>query len=43
MALSGAGEVQIPAAGARGQRRTLWILDRAAAGKLPRDLVPPLI
>jgi len=43
MALSGAGEVQIPAAGARGQRRTLWLLDRAAAGKLPRDLVPPLI
>jgi 6-phosphogluconolactonase len=43
MALSGAGEVQIPAAGARGQRRTLWLLDRTAAGKLPRDLVPPLI
>jgi 6-phosphogluconolactonase len=43
MALGGAGEVQIPAAGARGQRRTLWLLDRAAAGKLPRDLVPPLI
>jgi 6-phosphogluconolactonase len=43
MALSGAGEVQLPAAGARGRRRTLWILDRAAAGKLPRDLIPPLI
>jgi 6-phosphogluconolactonase len=43
MALSGAGEVQLPAAGARGQRRTLWLLDRAAASKLPRDLVPPLI
>jgi 6-phosphogluconolactonase len=43
MALSGAGEVQLPAAGARGRRRTLWMLDRAAAGKLPRDLVPPLI
>ncbi|WP_028923016.1 6-phosphogluconolactonase [Pseudonocardia acaciae] len=43
MALSGAGDVQLPAAGARGLRRTLWLLDRAAAGKLPRDLVPPLI
>lgn len=43
MALGGAGEVQLPAAGARGQQRTLWLLDRAAAGKLPRDLVPPLI
>ncbi|MBO0850425.1 MAG: 6-phosphogluconolactonase [Pseudonocardia sp.] len=43
MALSGAGEVQLPAAGARGRQRTMWMLDRAAAGKLPRDLVPPLI
>ncbi|HEY2205841.1 MAG TPA: 6-phosphogluconolactonase [Pseudonocardia sp.] len=43
MAVGGAGEVQIPAAGARGLRRTLWLLDRAAAGKLPKDMVPPLI
>jgi 6-phosphogluconolactonase len=43
MALGGAGEVQLPAAGARGRLRTLWLLDRAAASKLPRDLVPPLI
>jgi len=43
MALGGAGEVQIPAAGARGRRRTLWVLDRAAAGKLPREMAPPLI
>lgn len=42
MALGGAGEVALPAAGARGQRRTLWILDRAAASQLPRDLLPPL-
>jgi 6-phosphogluconolactonase len=35
MALGGAGEVEIPAAGARGQHRTLWLLDRAAASKLP--------
>jgi 6-phosphogluconolactonase len=38
MALSGAGEVQVPAAGARGRRRTLWLLDRAAASALPRGL-----
>lgn len=43
MALRGAGEVAIPAAGARGQTRTMWLLDRAAASKLPRDLVSPLI
>lgn len=43
MALGSAGEVALPAAGARGRSRTLWLLDRAAAGKLPRDLVPPLI
>lgn len=40
MALGGAGEVAIPVAGARGKRRTLFLLDRAAAAKLPRDLVP---
>lgn len=41
MALRGAGEVQLPAAGATGRRRTLWMLDRAAAAKLPRDFTPP--
>ncbi|MGW3627651.1 6-phosphogluconolactonase [Streptomyces sp. NPDC000880] len=41
MALSGAGEIQAPAAGARGRRRTLWLLDSAAASQLPRDLYPP--
>jgi 6-phosphogluconolactonase len=39
MALSGAGEVQLPAAGATGRRRTLWLLDRAAAAKLPAELL----
>ncbi|HKN98100.1 MAG TPA: 6-phosphogluconolactonase, partial [Pseudonocardiaceae bacterium] len=34
-ALAGAGEVELPAAGARGRQRTLWLLDRAAASKLP--------
>jgi 6-phosphogluconolactonase len=35
MALGGAGEVALPAAGATGSARTLWLLDRAAASKLP--------
>lgn len=34
MALDGAGEIAVPAAGAHGQRRTLWLLDRAAATKV---------
>lgn len=38
MALTGAGPAQVPAAGARGRSRTLWLLDTAAASKLPRDL-----
>ncbi|TQM45732.1 6-phosphogluconolactonase [Pseudonocardia cypriaca] len=42
MALGGAGEVAIPVAGAQGRRRTRWLLDRSAATKLPRDLVPPI-
>jgi 6-phosphogluconolactonase len=40
MALGGAGEVQLPAVGATGRRRTLWLLDRPAAAKLPTDLLP---
>ncbi|MCV2488009.1 6-phosphogluconolactonase [Geodermatophilus sp. YIM 151500] len=36
MALSGsAGPVQLPAAGVHGTRATRWLLDSAAAGKLP--------
>ena len=42
MALGGAGEVAIPVSGATGTQRTLWLLDRAAAAKLPRDLAPPI-
>jgi 6-phosphogluconolactonase len=38
MALSGAGWVQIPAAGAQGRSRTLWLLDRAAASEVPPSL-----
>ncbi|MGI9093246.1 MAG: 6-phosphogluconolactonase [Mycobacteriales bacterium] len=39
MALGGAGPIQVPAAGARGRSRTLWLLDRAAASRLPANLV----
>ncbi len=38
LALSGAGEVALPAAGAQGQRATLWLLDRAAAAEVPPGL-----
>ena len=38
MALSGAGRVQVPAAGVAGRAATLWLLDEAAAGELPREL-----
>jgi 6-phosphogluconolactonase len=38
MALGGAGRVQVPAAGVSGRLQTLWLLDEAAAAKLPRDL-----
>ena len=34
MALSGAGPVQLPAAGVLGVSRTLWLLDRAAAARV---------
>lgn len=36
LALAGAGEVQLPVAGARGRRRTLWLLDQPAASELER-------
>ena len=35
MALSASGEVQVPAAGVHGTRRTIWLLDGAAASDLP--------
>ncbi|KRV49240.1 6-phosphogluconolactonase [Wenjunlia vitaminophila] len=41
LALGGAGELQAPAAGAQGRRRTLWLLDRAAAAAIPQQLYPP--
>ena len=38
LALSGAGRLQVPVAGAVGRQQTLWLLDEAAAAELPRDL-----
>jgi 6-phosphogluconolactonase len=38
LALSEAGPVQVPAAGARGRQRTLFLIDRAAAAKVPPQL-----
>src|SRR6266496_5313993 len=38
MALSDAGPVQVPAAGARGRQRTLFLLDSAAAAKVPPQI-----
>lgn len=38
MALGGAGRVQVPAAGVSGRSATLWLLDEAAAARLPRNL-----
>lgn len=38
MALSGAGPTAVPAAGAHGKSRTLWLLDRSAASRLPKSL-----
>ncbi|OXM56296.1 6-phosphogluconolactonase [Amycolatopsis thailandensis] len=40
-ALAGAGEVEIPVAGARGSRRTLWLLDRGSASKLTKVYQSP--
>jgi 6-phosphogluconolactonase len=39
LALSDAGPIQVPAAGARGRQETLFLLDRAAASKIPPGLV----
>jgi 6-phosphogluconolactonase len=38
LALSGAGIVQVPAAGPKGISSTWWLLDKAAATELPPDL-----
>lgn len=41
LALSGADEVQAPAAGAYGRSSTLWLLDEPAAGQLPAGMRAP--
>jgi 6-phosphogluconolactonase len=41
LALSDAGPVLLPAAGARGKQRTLFLLDTAAAAKLPPSIGRP--
>jgi 6-phosphogluconolactonase len=41
LALSDAGPVQVPAAAARGRQRTLFLLDRDAAAKVPPQMFPP--
>jgi 6-phosphogluconolactonase len=38
MSLSESGPIQVPGAGARGRHRTLFLLDRAAASRLPRGI-----
>jgi 6-phosphogluconolactonase len=38
LALSGAGPIQVPAAGARGSQQTLFLLDKAAAAEVPVQL-----
>ena len=42
-ALTGADEVRLPAAGAVGQERTLWLLDTTAAAKVPDSVTPQLV
>jgi 6-phosphogluconolactonase len=41
LALSGAGELQIPAAAPKGLNRTLWLLDEAAASQIPKQIRAP--
>jgi 6-phosphogluconolactonase len=41
LALSGAGATAVPAAGVSGRLATRWLLDRAAASRLPSDLARP--
>ena len=39
LALAGANPVQVPAAGPRGRRETLWLIDEDAASRVPEQLV----
>lgn len=42
LALGGAGPLSTPAAAARGRLETCWLLDRAAAAALPREIIRPV-
>ncbi|MGP4032657.1 6-phosphogluconolactonase [Pseudarthrobacter sp. 1C304] len=39
LALAGANPVQVPAAGPRGRKETLWLIDENAAARVPEQLV----
>ncbi len=39
LGLAGANEVQVPASGARGINKTMWLLDQTAAAKVPAALM----
>lgn len=39
LALAGAGTEEVPAAGARGRKRTVFFVDQAAAAKVPENLI----
>ncbi|WP_125612110.1 6-phosphogluconolactonase [Specibacter cremeus] len=39
LGLAGANPVQVPASGARGRVKTLWLIDQDAAAELPADLI----
>jgi 6-phosphogluconolactonase len=39
LVLGGAGAIQVPAAGVHGRARTLWLLDRESASKLPPSVL----
>lgn len=41
LAFDGAGGLQLPAAGVAGAARTIWLVDRAAAAKLPASIRAP--
>lgn len=39
LALAGAAPVQVPAAGANGRDKTLWLIDQQAAAQIPESLI----
>ena len=41
LVLAGANYEQVPAAGAKGTSRTIIIVDEAAAGQVPAELIDP--